>query len=158
MVVDELAAVVGVDAHDGEREPGQQQLQGGEHPFLLNHIWDLDAIFTNYLLPQQKLIAKVRHGATVTKKYDPAQTPHQRALADPTVRARPKITMNAEFKRIKPAALSRKILALTRQLEIPGPSQESPPVPPTGQPRFQPHLQPGPFPMRQRLDLPGPLT
>jgi hypothetical protein len=33
------------------------------------------------------------------------------------VRKRPIIRMNAEFKRIKPAALSRNILALTGELE-----------------------------------------
>jgi hypothetical protein len=30
---------------------------------LLNQIWGLDAV--NYLLPQQKLLAKTRHGAKV---------------------------------------------------------------------------------------------
>ena len=93
---------------------------------LLNTIWDLDAVFTNYLLPQQKLVSKVRTGAKVSKKYDAATTPHQRALADPTVRARPKITMNAEFKRIKPAALSRQILALTGQLETLAQAKKAP--------------------------------
>jgi hypothetical protein len=29
--------------------------------------------------PQQKLVSKVRDGAKVTKKYDPATTPHRRA-------------------------------------------------------------------------------
>jgi len=93
---------------------------------LLNTIWDLDAVFTNYLLPQQKLVSKVRTGAKVSKKYDAATTPHQRALADPTVRARPKITMNAEFKRIKPASLSRQILALTGQLETLAQAKKAP--------------------------------
>ena len=51
------------------------------------------------------------------KKYDTATTPHQRAVAHPDVRKRPIITMNATFKRLKPAALSRQILALTGQLE-----------------------------------------
>ncbi len=92
----------------------------------LNRIWDLDAIFTNYLLPQQKLVSKVRTGAKVSKKYDTATTPHQRAIADPTVRARPKITMNAEFKRIKPATLSRQILALTGQLETLAQAKKAP--------------------------------
>ncbi len=93
---------------------------------LLNTIWDLDAVFTNYLLPQQKLVSKVRTGAKVSKKYDAATTPHQRALADPTVRARPKIIMNAEFKRIKPASLSRQILALTGQLETLAQAKKAP--------------------------------
>ena len=84
---------------------------------LLNEIWELDRVFTNYLLPQQKLIFKHRHGAKVIKKYDTAATPHQRAIRHETLRKQPVIRMNAEFKRIKPAALSRHILALTGQLE-----------------------------------------
>ncbi|WP_411719997.1 integrase catalytic domain-containing protein [Mycetocola sp.] len=84
---------------------------------LLNEIWDLDRVFTNYLLPQQKLVFKQRNGAKVTKRYDTATTPHQRAIACEEMRKRPIIQMNAEFKRIKPAALSRQILALTGQLE-----------------------------------------
>ncbi|WP_353711970.1 hypothetical protein [Arthrobacter sp. K5] len=43
---------------------------------LLNHIWELDRIFTNYLLPQQKLVSKTRHGARVTKIHDAPATPH----------------------------------------------------------------------------------
>lgn len=78
---------------------------------------ELDRVFTNYLLPQQKLVFKQRNGSKVTKRYDMATTPHQRAIADKNMRKRPIIQMNAEFKRIKPAALSRHILVLTGQLE-----------------------------------------
>lgn len=84
---------------------------------LLNEIWELDRVFTNYLLPQQKLVFKQRNGAKVTKRYDTATTPHQRAISREDMRKRPIIQMNAEFKRLKPAALSRHILALTGQLE-----------------------------------------
>jgi hypothetical protein len=83
----------------------------------LNAIWELDALFTNYLLPQQKLISKERHGAKVVKKHDAALTPHQRAANHPEIRKRPVIAMNAQLKGLKPAALSRQILALTGQLE-----------------------------------------
>ncbi len=83
----------------------------------LNEIWERDALFANYFLPQQKLIYKQRNGAKVTKKYDTATTPHQRAIASEHVRKRPIISMNAEFKRLKPASLSRHILALTGELE-----------------------------------------
>lgn len=84
---------------------------------LLNEIWEADRVFTNYLLPQQKLVFKQRHGAKVTKRYDTASTPHQRAAGWPGMRKRPIIQMNAQFKRLKPAALSRQVLALTGQLE-----------------------------------------
>ncbi|MGC5225482.1 integrase catalytic domain-containing protein [Micromonospora sp. DT81.3] len=84
---------------------------------LLDEIWEADRVFTNYLLPQQKLISKTRHGAKVSKKHDPPATPHQRAIRDPSVRKMPVIRMNAQFKKIRPAALSRQILALTGRLE-----------------------------------------
>ncbi|WP_369046390.1 hypothetical protein [Sinomonas sp. P10A9] len=84
----------------------------------LNEIWELDAVFANYLLPQQKLHEKQRIGAKVVKKHDEARTPHQRTAAHPAVRKRPVITMNAAFKRLRPAAHSRQILALTAELEV----------------------------------------
>jgi transposase InsO family protein len=92
----------------------------------LNEIWELDAVFANYLLPQQKLIFKQRNGAKVTKRHDTATTPHKRAIAHDTVGKRPKITMNATFKRIKPAALSRQILALTGELEVLAQAKKAP--------------------------------
>ena len=84
---------------------------------LLNEIWELDRMFTNYLLPQQKLVFKQRNGAKVTKRYDTATTPHQRAITREDMRKMPIIRMNAEFKRVHPAAQSRQILALTGRLE-----------------------------------------
>ncbi|QDG60916.1 DDE-type integrase/transposase/recombinase [Pseudarthrobacter sp. NIBRBAC000502771] len=83
----------------------------------LNEIWELDRVFTNYLLPQQKLVSKQRYGAKVSKKHDTPATPHQRAIRHPRMRKSPVIRMNAAFKRIKPGALSRQILALTAELE-----------------------------------------
>ena len=92
----------------------------------LNEIWELDAKFTNYFLPQQKLIFKQRNGAKVTKRHDTATTPHQRAIAHEGMRKRPIITMNAAFKRIQPVALSRQILALTGQLEVLSQAKKAP--------------------------------
>ena len=92
----------------------------------LNEIWELDEVFANYLLPQQKLIFKQRNGAKVTKRYDTAVTPHQRAVDHEAVRPRPKIAMNATFKRLKPAALSRQILALTGELEVLAQAKKAP--------------------------------
>ena len=44
---------------------------------LLNQAWELDQVFTNYLLPQQTLVSKTRVGAKVSKQHARAQTPHQ---------------------------------------------------------------------------------
>ena len=109
---------------------------------------------TTYYLPQQKVVFKQRNGAKVTNRHDAATTPHQRAVAHPVVRKRPVISMNAEFKRIKPAALSRHILALTGDLEVlaqakkpsaPGHRSTTPGTTPTG----------GGNQMRQRHSLAG---
>lgn len=84
---------------------------------LLNRIWELDRIFTNYLLPQQKLVSETRAGAKVIKKHDRPATPHQRATEHSAIRQRPIIAMNAQYKKIRPMALSRQIYALTAELE-----------------------------------------
>ena len=47
---------------------------------LLNRIWPALSPLINLFTPQQKLISKTRVGAKVTKRYDQAQTPHQRLL------------------------------------------------------------------------------
>ena len=47
----------------------------------LNEIWELNALYTNYFQAQQKLMFKQRNGAKVTKKYDDAKSPFQRASA-----------------------------------------------------------------------------
>lgn len=45
---------------------------------LLNQLWLHESTITNLYLPQQKLLTKTRHGATVTKTYDTATTPFDR--------------------------------------------------------------------------------
>lgn len=47
---------------------------------LLNQLWPLTSLQVNLFLPQQKLIAKTRTGATLRKTYDTATTPRQRLI------------------------------------------------------------------------------
>ncbi|MGO2482708.1 integrase catalytic domain-containing protein [Glutamicibacter ardleyensis] len=96
---------------------GYQRYDSAEELALLNKIWELDRIFTNYLLPQQKLLHKTRKGAKVIKVHDKPATPHQRAVAHPEVKKMPVIRMNAAFKKIRVMALSQQILRLTASLE-----------------------------------------
>jgi transposase InsO family protein len=49
---------------------------------LLNQLWPLASLQVNLFLPQQKLIAKTRTGATVRKTHDTATTPLQRVLSN----------------------------------------------------------------------------
>jgi hypothetical protein len=83
---------------------------------LLNRIWVLQSLMTNYFLPQQKLISKVRHGAKITKKYDRPTTPHRRAERHTGVSTHDKTIMKATFVELNPAAIGRQIQALTAEL------------------------------------------
>ena len=83
---------------------------------LLNKIWVLQSAMTNYFLPQQKLISKVRDGAKITKKYDTPTTPHRRAERHPVVSTQDKTIMNDTLADLNPAAIQRQIQALTSEL------------------------------------------
>ena len=83
---------------------------------LLNKIWALQSLMTNYFGPQQKLISKVRNGAKVTKKYDKPKTPHQRATDHQVVDQHDKTILADTYKDLNPAAIQREIQALTSQL------------------------------------------
>jgi hypothetical protein len=84
---------------------------------LLNEIWALDATYTNYLLAQQKLVFKQRTGAKVTKRYDRATTPHERALAHPSLSAASAAAMASTMATVAPGELYRAIEALAGRLE-----------------------------------------
>jgi len=83
---------------------------------LLNKIWVLQSQLTNYFYPQQKLISKERDGAKVTKKYDTATTPHRRAERRESVTVEDKAILADTHTSINPAAIQRRIQALTTEL------------------------------------------
>ena len=99
---------------------------------LLNKIWRLQSLMTNYFSPQQKLISKVRNGAKVTKKYDKPTTPHRRAEAHDVVDQHDKTILDDTYRDLNPAAIQRQIQALTGQLLTITTGKKGPgPKPPT---------------------------
>jgi len=84
---------------------------------VLNRIWDLDRIYTNYLLAQQKLVFKQRQGAKVTKKYDRAMTPYGRTSARADITPACRQIMDETMAGVRPGELYRQIQDLTTQLE-----------------------------------------
>ena len=84
---------------------------------LLNKIWEIDRVYTNYLLAQQKLVSKQRQGAKVSKRYDRATTPYRRAKAWVSVTKACQTTMDNTMAGIRPGELCRQIQDLTARLE-----------------------------------------
>ncbi len=95
---------------------GYHRYDTGAELLLLNKIWVLQSLMTNYFLPQQKLVSKVRDGAKVTKKYDKPLTPHRRAEAHKKVSKQDKTIMKDTLENLNPAAIQRQIQALTSEL------------------------------------------
>ena len=99
---------------------------------LLNKIWTLQALLSNFFYPQQKLVYKARDGAKIVKKHDTAATPHQRAQAHPNLPTTAKADLTRAYLDINPAALQRHIQALVNELLTltitkAGPKRQAPP-------------------------------
>jgi hypothetical protein len=63
----------------------------------------------NFFQPLRKLIAKVRRGARVTKRYDRAQTPYQRLLASGVLLDAQQQALAAVYRELNPLALRSQI-------------------------------------------------
>lgn len=83
---------------------------------LLNQIYALLRLQTNFFAPCQKLVGKHRDGAKVTKRYDTARTPYQRVLADPAVPKTAKTALTRQYNTLNPAQIRRDLLDLQDQL------------------------------------------
>jgi hypothetical protein len=99
------------------QQVGYLRFDTPEELSVLNQLWALDGLFTNYLLAQQQLIEKHRHGAKVTKRYDRAKTPFARAIAHQGVSEIARASMTAAMTTIHLCALSDQIQTLTTRLE-----------------------------------------
>jgi hypothetical protein len=84
---------------------------------ILNQIWALDMVYTNYLLAQQKIVFKQRNGSKVTKRYDRATTPFERTMARTSVDRAARRSMQETMNVVRPGNLFSEIQGLTTQLE-----------------------------------------
>ena len=83
---------------------------------LLNRLYQPLRLMTNFFTPQQKLIAKTRDGAKVTKKHDTAKTPFQRLLARDDIDQAVTDNLTRWYHQLNPAQLRRDLADLQRQL------------------------------------------
>jgi len=60
--------------------------------------------YVNFFQPSVKLISKTRNGSKVYRKYDQAQTPYQRTLADETILPVVKQKLTERFQSMDPSA------------------------------------------------------
>jgi len=83
---------------------------------LLQRLYQLLRLYTNFFQPSMKLREKIRSGSKVTRRYDPPMTPYQRVLAHPAVSATSRRQLSALYETLNPAELMRSLTHLQQQL------------------------------------------
>lgn len=66
-------------------------------------------LYVNFFQPVLKLVYKERRGAKVLKRYDQAQTPHQRVIASPDVSRKDKLRLQRIYLQLNPVKLKKRI-------------------------------------------------
>jgi len=82
----------------------------------LNALYRVLRLYWNFFQPLRKVVAKVRHGARVTKRYDRAQTPYQRLLASGVLTPDQRHALNTLYCSLNPVALRIQIQEHLRHL------------------------------------------
>lgn len=98
------------------RAVGYQRCEGDEQVRLLNELYALLELYTNFFQPSMKLQSKERHGARVKKKYDQARTPYRRVLESSFIDEQIKDALRRRYELLNPAQLKRQIERLQRKL------------------------------------------
>ena len=88
---------------------GYRRYNSKEALLMLNRIYSLLRLYTNFFQPSMKLISKHRNGAQVYKTYDEAQTPCYRLLKSGILSAREKRELMDTFQSLSPVKLLQQI-------------------------------------------------
>jgi len=83
---------------------------------VLNELYDLLRLYTNFFQPVMKLKERVRVGSQVRKRYDQAKTPFRRVQESPYVSKEVKEKLEKEYLSLNPKELKRKIEKLKEKL------------------------------------------
>jgi len=109
---------------------GYERLEFRELIPLMNEIYKVQSLFSNFWIPQFKLKSKVRVGTKIKKAYHPPATPYQRLLDDPSVAQEAKDKLTAIYGTLNPfdlrerrEALLASFFRLKRELQL---AKESP--------------------------------
>jgi hypothetical protein len=88
---------------------GYQRYESRQALTLLQTIYGDLRLYVNFFQPVMKLVHKERHGGKLLKRYDVAQTPHQRAVASPHVSAKDKLRLQHTYLQLNPVKLKKRI-------------------------------------------------
>ncbi len=102
--------------HVVRRTVGYVRYDTEEELALLNELYSLLRLMTNFFSPQMKLREKTRDGARVTKRYDQAKTPYQRLLEAAALTEKAEERLDALYLSLNPVEIQRKIGRIQQRL------------------------------------------
>lgn len=95
---------------------GYKRYETAEHVALLNELYTLLRLYTNFFLPVMKLQEKIRIGSKVKKKYDKSRTPFQRIIEAENVEEKVKNTLKKQYQILNLVEIKKQLDKLIRQL------------------------------------------
>jgi hypothetical protein len=95
---------------------GYGRYEGEEALGLMNELYAILRLRTNFFMPSVKLESKERVGAQVRKRYSEPMTPYRRALASDDVSPDAKARLTKQFVALNPLTLLREIQRLREAL------------------------------------------
>lgn len=88
-----------------------------EQVAILNVLYNVLRLYTNFFLPVMKLKEKVRVGSKVIKKYDKPKTPYQRILGAEEVSKKVKDKLRNQYKTLNLVQLKKQIDEILKRLK-----------------------------------------
>ncbi len=83
---------------------------------LMRELYEYERLYKNFFQPAMKLVAKVREGGKVHRRYDEPKTPYQRLLDSGQLNARAMKQLRQQYESLNVAELHRKIEQLRQEL------------------------------------------
>jgi hypothetical protein len=103
--------------HVVRRNIGYNRYESQAATDAMNDYYALMRLYTNYFLPQTKLLDKMRVGARLRKRYDKPKTPYRRLLESGLLTPEAITVLQGAFASLNPAALKRDMVKALKVLE-----------------------------------------
>jgi hypothetical protein len=102
--------------HVVRRNIGYARYEGQSAADAMNEYYALLRLYSNFFLPQTKLIGKIRVGGKVRKQYDKPKTPFRRLVESDKISIETKAELQEIFAALNPAELQREMAAALERL------------------------------------------
>lgn len=99
------------------RNIGYGRYEGKSSVKALNLYYDQLRLYTNFFLPQTKIISKVRIDSKIIKKYEIPKTPYQRVLEDKNISEEVKAELRKFYLTLKPLAIKKEMQLLLDEVD-----------------------------------------